>query len=183
MRAAAVREMAPLAEKSDMAEQQRLCEQLAMQIRTEPDPLVRQEIQNTISEYSTPLALRMLIAGLSDEDREVRLTCCYRLAERGEEAVDALRKVVESDAEIDVRLAAIDGLGKTRSAANVAALAPALDDRDPAVQYAAVQALKTASGEDLGNDVRAWQQFVAGEVPTPKAKVSVAQQVKQWSPF
>ncbi len=183
MRAAAVREMAPLAEKSDLAEQQRLCEQLATQIRTEPDPLVRQEIQNTVSEFSTPLALRILTAGLNDEDREVRLTCCYRLAERGEESVDALRKAAASDTDIDVRLAAIDGLGKTQSAANVAALAPALSDRDPAVQYAAVQSLKTASGEDFGNDVRAWQQYVAGEVPAPQAKASVAQQVKQWSPF
>lgn len=184
MRMAAVREFGPRARNADAAEQQRLCEQLALQIQTEPDPLVRQEIQNTVAEFSTPLALKMLLAGLQDDDLSVRLTCCYRLAERGDPAaIGPLRTALETDHELDVRLAAIDALGKIRSTESVSALGVALADRDPAVQYAGVQALKTASGQDLGNDVAMWQQYVSGEHPAIKPEVSVAERVKQWSPF
>lgn len=184
MRMAAVREYGPRARNADAAEQQRLCEQLAQQIQTEPDPLVRQEIQNTVAEFSTPLALKMLLAGLQDDDLSVRLTCCYRLAEKGDPAaIGPLRMALETDSELDVRLAAIDALGKIRSTESVTALGVALADRDPAVQYAGVQALKTASGQDLGNDVAAWQQYVSGGNPNIKPEVSVAERVKELAPF
>lgn len=184
MRMAAVREFGPRAEKADAVEQQRLCEQLALHIQTEPDPLVRQEIQNTVAKFSTPLALKMLLAGLQDDDLNVRLTCCYRLGERDDaSAIGPLRTAVETDHELDVRLAAIDALGKIHSTESVAALGVALADRDPAVQYASVQALKSASGQDLGNDVAVWQQYVSGETPAVKPEISVAQRVKEWSPF
>lgn len=184
MRMAAVREIGPRARNADTAEQQRICEQLAMHIQTEPDPLVRQEIQNTVAQFSPPLALKMLLAGLSDENLDVRLTCCYRLGERGDVgAIGPLRKILETDDELDARLAAIDALGQIESTETVAALAIALEDRDPAIQYAGVQALKVASGQDFGNDVRAWQQYVSGETPQAKPPVSIAEKVKQWSPF
>ena len=170
MRMAAVREIGPRASNADTAEQQRLCEQLAMHIQTEPDPLVRQEIQYTVAEFSVPLALNMLLAGLNDENLDVRVTCCNRLGERGDTgAIGPLRKILETDDELDARLAAIDALGKIDSTETVAALATALDDSDPAVQYAGVQALKSASGEDFGNDVRSWQQYVSGETPPGEA--------------
>ena len=184
MRMAAVKEFGPRANNADPFEQQRLCEQLARQIQSEPDPLVRQEIQNSAAQFSTPLALKMLLAGLQDDDLNVRLTCCYRLAERGDvAAIGPLRTALETDRELDVRLAAIDALGKIHSTESVAALGLALADRDPAVQYAGVQALKTASGQDLGNDVTAWQQYVSGGNPSIKPEISVAQRVKEWSPF
>lgn len=183
MRMSAVREIGARADKADMAEQQQICEQLARQIQTEPDPLVRLEIQDTIAGFQAPLAQRMLVAGLKDEDVDVRLTCCYRLAERAELAtVGPLRETLNSDPELDVRLAAIDALAKIQSTETVSALGTALQDRDPAVQYAAVQALKTATGEDLGNDVATWQQYVAGQLPE-KPEISVAERVKQFSPF
>jgi hypothetical protein len=184
MRMAAVQEIGPRAEKADAAEQQRLCEQLAQHIQTEPDPLVRQEIQKTVAQFSTPLALKMLQAGLNDEHLDVRLTCCKRLGERGNvAAVGPLRKVLETDKELDARLAAIDALGQIKSTETVAALALALDDRDPAIQYAGVQALKTATGEDFGGDVSSWQMYVKGETPPPKPPVSIAARAKEWSPF
>lgn len=183
MRMATVREIGARADKADMVEQQQICEQLARQIQTEPDPLVRLEIQNTIADFKAPLAQRMLIAGLKDEDTDVRLTCCYRLAERAELAtLGPLRQAMTSDPDLDVRLAAIDALARIESSETVAALGTALNDRDPAVQFAAVQALKSASGEDLGNDVAAWQQYVAGQTPS-QPEISVAERVRQFSPL
>lgn len=181
---AAVREMAARADDLDTAEQSRLTEQLATQIRTEPDPLVRQAIQQTIAEYSTPLARDVLIAGLNDDDLDVRLACCRKLGERTETAaINPLRQVLENDDQLDVRLAAVDALGKIPSTESVAALAQALKDRDPAMQYAGVQALKAISGQELGNDVQTWLQYAEGKQPQISPEVSVAERVRRYSPF
>ncbi len=183
MRMATVSEIGARASKADSAEQQQICENLARQIQTEPDPLVRQEIQNTVAEFSAPLAEKMLIAGLSDEDVDVRLTCCFRLGERASvTTIGPLQQAVQSDSELDVRLAAIDALANIPGQATVPALGAALDDRDPAIQYAAVQALKSASGKDLGNDVAAWQEYVASGASV-QPEVSVAERIQQASPF
>lgn len=170
MRMASIREMAPRARDADEAEQQRLCEQLAQQIRTEPDPIVRKTIQETIGEFDAPLAEAVLLAGLNDDDRDVRAACCRILGRRREtEAIAPLTKLVGSDPELDVRLAAVDALGAMNDRAAIAGLSAALKDRDTAMQYAGVEAMKSITGEDLGNDVQAWRQYAdraaGGEAP------------------
>ena len=184
MRVAAVQEMAAQADDIDSTEQIRLSEQLASQIQTEPDPLVRKAIQETIAEYSTPLASQVLLAGLNDEDLDVRLICCNKLGQRAEStSIPSLRAVIENDKDLDVRLAAVDALGKIKSAESVSALAIAVNDRDPAMQYAGVMALQAVSGQDLGNDVQAWRDYAAGKEPRIAPKVSVAERIKRYSPF
>ena len=79
MRMASIREFGPRGRDADAAEQARICEQLAQQIRTEPDPIVRKTIQETIGEFNTPLANAVILAGLNDDDRDVRVTCCRLL--------------------------------------------------------------------------------------------------------
>ncbi|MCA9229914.1 MAG: HEAT repeat domain-containing protein [Planctomycetales bacterium] len=184
MRVAAVREMGAQADDIDAAEQARLSEQLANQIRTEPDPLVRRAIQETVAEYSTPLAQQMLLAGLNDDDLDVRLACCLKLGERADPSTVAqLQEVLKNDEELDVRLAAVDALGKIRSSESVAALGIAVNDRDPAMQYAAVQSLQAVSGLELGNDVQVWREYAAGKQPQISPQLSVAERIKKYSPF
>jgi hypothetical protein len=162
MRVAAIREMAPRSESADSAERLELCQQLASQIMTEPDPIVRRAIQETIAEIDHPLALDVLKAGLADDDREVRLTCCRMLAKRGDSsAAGVLAAAARNDRDIDVRLEAVSALGTLKTDDSVRALAGALKDRDPAMQYAAVEAMRAATGKDLGNDVEAWRQYAA----------------------
>ncbi|MEM8945692.1 MAG: HEAT repeat domain-containing protein [Planctomycetota bacterium] len=180
MRIAAIQEIAARAKDADADERQKLTEQLATQIQTEPDPLVRQAIQAAMAEMSTDLARDVLIAGLQDDDLDVRLTCCEGLGREADPSViSALRVALETDEELDVQLAAIDALGQIRSPQSVAALATAVNDRDPALQYAGVQALKAVSGKDLGNDVTAWRQYAASEQP----EISLAERPQGWSPF
>ena len=180
MRMSAITEIGLRAADADAAEQQRVTEQLATQIQTEPDPLVRRAIQASIGKMSTSLASDVLIAGLQDEDLDVRLTCCESLGEHPDpRVISALQIALETDKELDVKLAAVDALGKIHSPQSVAALAKAVNDRDPALQYAGVQALKSVSGQDLGNDVTAWRQYAASEQPA----ISVAQRPGGWSPF
>lgn len=163
MRVSSIREIGARAGKADADEQDRMTQQLATQIQTEPDPLVRQAIQESISEYPTALARQVLIAGLQDEDIDVRITCCQRLGGRSDDTVvGSLRAVLEREEELDVKLAAIDALGRIQTSESLAAIGVALNDRDPAMQYAAIEALKSVSDQDLGNDVVAWREFVNG---------------------
>jgi HEAT repeat protein len=184
MRIAAIREAGARARDTDEVEQTKSIDELVAQIRTERDPLVRRAIQEAVSEHSTALARDVLIAGLKDDDTDVRLTCCQKLGQRGEpEAVAPLKDLLESDTNLDVRLAATDALGKINTPESIAALSLAVKDRDPALQYAGVEALKNLSGQDLGNDVKAWQQFTEQGVAPASTKESVADKVRRYSPF
>ncbi|MCC6494249.1 MAG: HEAT repeat domain-containing protein [Pirellulales bacterium] len=171
MRMASIREMGPRGRDADPEEKQRLCEQLVQQIRTEPDPIVRKTIQETIGQFDTPLANAVILAGLNDDDRDVRIACCRLLAERKDsQAVAPLSKLVSADPELDVRLAAVEALGATNDEAAIPGLAAALKDRDTAMQYAGVEAMKSVTGKELGNDVLAWRQYAdrvtGGEAPS-----------------
>ena len=120
----------------------------------------------------------LLLAGLNDEDRDVKVVCCRLLGKRKEpKAVDPLANLVAKDADLDVRLAAVDALGAMETKASVAGLAAALKDRDPAMQYAGVEAMKKVAPdqEDLGNDVQAWRSY-ADSVIAPAPAASIATQ-------
>lgn len=184
MRISAIQESASRATNGDSTEQQRLVEELAMQIRTESDPLVRAAIQESLGDIQVPLARDVLIAGLNDDDLDVKLICCRKLGDRGEpENVPVLRKLLEGGEVLDVKLAATDALGNIRSTESVKTLSIALKDRDPALQYAGVEALKQLSDQDFGNDVAAWQKFAEAGQITVKSEISVAESVMQMSPF
>jgi len=184
MRIAAIQEAGAQADGTDSAEQGQLVEQLALQIRSETDPVVRRSIQQSVAKFRTPLAREVLLAGLNDEDRDVQIVCCLSLVgQQNARVVEALGGVLKSESDDDVRMAAVDALGHIQTPESVAALAMALKDRDPAMQFAGVRALKGASGQDLGNDVAAWQEYVAGPNPKIVPRTSMAERVKQWSPF
>jgi HEAT repeats len=177
MRMASIREFGPRGRDADAAEQASICEQLAQQIRTEPDPIVRKTIQETIGEFNSPLANAVILAGLNDEDRDVRMTCCQLLGRRGDQnAIAPLAKLVSADAELDVRLAAVDALGEMKTPAAIQGLAAALKDRDPAMQFAGVESMKKVSGQDLGNDVEAWRQYADNALGGSQATTAVAAQ-------
>ncbi len=184
MRIAAIQETGAQANNTEDAEQTQLVEQLAMQIRSESDPIVRRAIQQNVAKFRTPLAREMLLAGLNDEDRDVRIVCCLSLAlQQDARVVEALHEVLKSEPDSDVRMAAVDALGHIQTPESIAALAVAIEDRDPAMQYAGVRALKGASGQDLGNDVATWREYVAGPNPQIVPRTSVAERLQQWSPF
>ena len=184
MRVSTVREMGARAEEGGQLEQQQMTETLAAQIRTEPDPLVRRAIQEEVGGIDLPLAKEMLLAGLNDTDADVRVVCCRMLGHWATEStIGALQQVIQQDDDIDVRLAAVDALGNIRSSRSVQALAVALADRDPAMQYAAVGAIKTASGQNFGNDVQKWRQYAESDNPQILPAVTMAQRMKDYMPF
>ncbi len=183
MRVDAVREFAAKSTGADSPEQRQITDQLARQIQVEPDPLVRQAVVTSIAAYKTPMAQQVLEAGLGDDNAAVRVACCRSLGKRAETAsVASLANALRSDKDQEVRMAAAEALGKINSPESIKALAVALDDRDPAMQYAGVQSLKSITGKDYGPDVKAWRQVAAGENP-PEHAPSIAERLRKTKLF
>jgi hypothetical protein len=186
MRMDAVRDFRSKATGVDTPEQREIVNQLARQIQVEPDPLVREAIVDTIAEFRTPLAAQVLEAGLADDDLGVRRHSCQALGRRGDPAaVPVLARVLNDEKDIDVRLAAVKALGDINSPDAYTALAVAMEDRDPAMQYAGVQSMKAISGKDFGGNVSTWVQYAKGQAPQPTegAETSVARRLRDLAPF
>lgn len=185
MRMDAVREIAQQGTGLDDPEQRELTDQLARQIQIEPDPLVREAIVDAMAEFGTPMSSQVLEAALSDTDPQVRRKCCVALGKRGDAAsVELLAQVVSTEPEHEVRIAAVDALGKIKSPESIKALSVALEDSDPAMQYAGVRSLQSVTGRDYGGDVSAWLDYArGGEELAPERETSVAERIKSLSPF
>jgi len=184
MRAEALEQFGMRSTGVDSPEQREITDQLARQMQVEPDPLVRRAVVGAIAEFRTSMAQQVLEAGMADEDMAVRVACCQALGRRGEAvSVASLANALRSDENIDVRLAAAEALGKIKSPEAMPALAAALDDRDPALQYVGVQSLKSITGKDYGPDVETWRQVAAGGTPPPAEAPSIAERLRSASPF
>jgi HEAT repeat protein len=170
----------------DTPEQQQLVGDLARQIQSEPDPLVREAIVKSVSRFQTPLAAQVLSAGLKDTDPLVRRRCCQLIGERSEASqAAALASVLQSDSDLDVKIEAVRALGHIQSPETTAALIGALESEDPALQFAGVESMKKVSGKDYGGDVRAYLAYAKGETPVSdqENQTSVASRLRRFSPF
>jgi HEAT repeat protein len=157
---AELKELAKKAPKSTPEEQERVSKDLASRIQREQDPLIRQQIVRTLAVYNTPMSSAVLQAAVGDNDADVRIAACQAWAKRkGPEAVEHLSRVIASDTNVDVRLAATRALGETGERGAIAPLSEALVDADPAMQHRAVESLRKVTGQDFGGDVNAWRQY------------------------
>jgi HEAT repeat protein len=183
------------AAKSDAETKHRIALQLAEMIRKEKDPssrdpmsrnplnldpLIRVEIIRVLAEYPDPAGDAVLKNALNDPDADVRIAACDSWGKRGDaQAVPLLAPMLSGDVNKDVRLAAARALGKIKDQQSVQALGDALLDSDPAMQYRAVMSLKEVTGQNLGNNVDRWRQYVKeGHVP-PAEPTSIAEKIKK----
>lgn len=185
-RIAAIRASAAQSTGVDSPEQQAIVTKLIEPLANEPDPLVRQATLEATGAFATPLATRALVAGLQDTDAHVRQTCCTQLGRRsGQAIIGPLTAVARSDDDFDVRVAATRALGQTDSTGKE--LVALLKDRDPAMQLAAVEAMRQLTGRDLGGDVAAYVALAEGRGPQAPAAVSSEPRVAKnrfgWLPF
>lgn len=175
-------ELAELRDGADAlspAEQTRLATQMSRVIASDPSPLYRVQLVRTLAEFETPVAAEGLKTALKDDDANVRVAACEAWSRRGgEQAVQVLAGVVGSDTDLDVRLAATRELAKFPQQSAVTALGLALNDSDPALQYRAVQSLKAVTGQELGDDVPAWREYIASGRTITRDEPSVAERLR-----
>jgi hypothetical protein len=162
-------------------QRQRFSRDLVRRLESTHDPLLREQTVRTLGALATPEADDALRRAGADHDPDVRVAACEAWQRRGgPAAVAALGHILSEDGDVDVRLAATRALEKMASPEAVRALAVALDDSDPALQYRAVQALRSVSGQDFGSDLDAWRQFAStGNLPQ-RPPSSLAQRLFPW---
>jgi HEAT repeat protein len=174
-----LRELGKHGHELDPAVQERTAADLARVLNVESDPVMRAEILRAVARFNSPTATAMVVRGLDDAEREVRIAACEALAAgKPPQAAERLAATLTSDVDIDVRLAAAKALGALGDRQGVTALSLALEDPDPALQYQAVLSLSDLTGENLGKDVNAWRAYVqSGQAPPPP---SLAERVRGW---
>lgn len=180
-----IRQIADRSTGQDTPEQQAIVRELVASLAKEDDPLIRETILRTTSRFKTPLASQALLAGLADADPNVRQASCKMVAANPSAgAAEALARLAQGDDSFDVRVAAAKSLGSV--GARKEQLLPILEDPDPAMQLAGVEAMRAATGQDLGRDVAAYRALARGETPasvTPKEPTAVANRLPDWVPF
>ncbi|MGE0758709.1 MAG: HEAT repeat domain-containing protein [Pirellulaceae bacterium] len=174
----ALRTAAP---RLEPARQEQLAAEMAQLVQTDPNAMIRSEAVAVLGTLKGPAAIAALNAAVTDADRDVRIAACRAWGRvHSTDAVSVLSQVAEADADLDVRLVAIGELGTFQDPTVVQALGKALDDSDPAVQFRAVQSLKSSTQRDLGDSVPAWREFVQGKEPASDQTPSMVQRLYEW---
>ncbi|MCA9265432.1 MAG: HEAT repeat domain-containing protein [Planctomycetales bacterium] len=145
----------------------KFCDPLIETLGLESDPMIRERIVETLAQFPGDTPVRGFQAAMVDPDPHVRIAVCEAWSRRSAtEAVGPLVSLVNEDADVDVRLAAAQALGKFNDTTSLRALGGLLDENDPTLQVAAIQSLQTASGQTIGNSVQQWREYLASRLPT-----------------
>jgi HEAT repeat protein len=136
----------------------------------DPDAAVRGQAVHSLWTIGAP-AVQALITALEHEDKNVRTSAIHALGRIGDvRAVKALNAVLD-DADPDVRKEVPMAVGNiaataklqgdstaTIQVANV--LVRALEKGDSATRQETIMTLQLLSGQDFGDDVRGWRQWL-----------------------
>lgn len=105
-----------------------------------PDPLIRAGAIASLGQSSSPEAIKAVMEGLKDKNKQVRLGSIYTLAALGTKAKSTVPELIIAlkDTEEDIRQGAAEALGQIRPLKEMVA---ALQDSDENVQSGAAYAL------------------------------------------
>jgi HEAT repeat protein len=161
------------------ADRERFAQQVLDLASNDPNPLIRAAAVQTLGKLSTPSVLPGLQMAARDAQKQVRVAACEAWGDAGGvQAMEALTELVRNDEDLDVRIAATEQLGRFQDPLVVSALGLALNDQNPALQYSAVESLRTSTGRDFGDSVPAWREYVAGRTPEPARSPSMVERLR-----
>ena len=166
------------AKKIGEQEREKITLELAELLKNERNSILRSSVVATLAELNNSRADRALLDSLEDESSLVRRAACHAIARRGGEAgVVELVRVMQSDDDQDVRLAAAEVLGRFRqNDVAIRALGVLLDETDPALQFQAMRSLESVTGKKFGNDVPAWRKYLTGGNP-PERRTNLVNRI------
>ena len=123
----------------------------------------RVAICRTLGELGRPEARGVILRATNDHDESaVRAAACRALGRVGApEDWTVLARVMASDSDLDCRIAAIEGLSmmKVADPRLDLQLVDRMEDTEPAIRLASLQAMKSLSGQDLGVEPAAWKKY------------------------
>ncbi|MEL7496853.1 MAG: HEAT repeat domain-containing protein [Planctomycetota bacterium] len=157
-----ISEMTQSAINAPIEDKQRVAESLDEFTERRHPLLLRLHAVKSMGQLNCPAAIESLKRLSSDNSADIRLAAIQAWQNMpADQAIPHLQKMLGSDTNIDVRLAATRALSNFSGQQAVAAISLALDDPDPALQVRATEALQKVTGEQLGRDVNAWQNYIA----------------------
>jgi hypothetical protein len=161
-----------------IASQSKMAEQLHQVIFRDPVVLLRLHAVDLLSELNCQESVDALRAAAKDRNLEIRVAAVKSLAHMPEnQAIPILQDAIGSDTNGDVRLAATQSLGAFSSSQTLNALAMAIDDKDPALQVAAIESLEKVTGQRFGTDALAWKSYLGNQQLGANSQPVVAEQV------
>lgn len=151
---------------SSIDQQQRVAQNLAEILHRDSVLLLRLHAVKLLGELDCPAAVQALVDASHDHTSDIRIAAVNAWSKMPtDEAIPHLQEMIGSDTDTDVRLAATRALGNFSGQKAVAAISLALDDRNPALQLRAAESLQKVTGEQLGRDIGAWQNYVRNVIP------------------
>lgn len=163
-------------------EQRQVATQLNKLIQEEANNVVVLQAVRTLGALTIPEAAEGLQQAARHASPDVRVVACEAWRHRGgPEAREQLTQIVNSDTDVDVRVSAARQLAYFRDTDSIRALGIALDDPNPALQFRAVESLKVITGQNYGDNVVAWREFVAGGQAKPGPGPSWAARMVGWT--
>ncbi|QDU74944.1 putative lyase [Bremerella volcania] len=150
---------------------------IAKALPEEKNEVIRVHMLRSLAKLNTPEAFAAMKSSIYDSAADVRREAVVALGEsKNPEAIDALADVLIRDRDYDVRIAAATALGQYKTQKAKEALVPALDARDPAMRFAAIESLRRTSNVDYQGDTAKWREFAMGGNPEPPP-YSIADQI------
>jgi hypothetical protein len=155
---------------------------LAGLVTRDKSPQMRQWAVRTAGKVPAPAALDVIRLGAKDKHIKVRMAASEALRGRSEpEAIELLAALARGDVDDNVRLSAIESLGKQSSTLANEVIRESLENEDPIFRLTAIAALRARSGVDYGDDPNAWIAYLEGNPGESKNRfVDMLQQYNPW---
>ena len=153
-------------------------------IKSDPDANCRAVAVASVGKYKSESAGYALNLALTDKVKYVRIAACHawKTHPNPKMGADALNRLLLSETDKDVSLAATQALQVCGNPSSNEALNRMLETADPALQIAAMNSLG-AIHHSACRDVSQWRQFCKGEIQSPgepQKKESIAETLQFW---
>ncbi len=153
-------------------------------IKSDPDANCRAVAVESVGKYKSDSSAFALNLALTDKVKYVRIAACHawKTHPNPKMGADGLNRLLMSENDKDVTLAAVQALQVCGDPSSNDALNRMLETADPALQIAAMNSLG-AIHHSACRDVDQWRQFCKGEIQTPgepQKKESVAGALQFW---
>lgn len=152
-------------------------------VKHDPSPEMRREAVLALGSVSSTQSATIIQYAANDSAAKVRMAVCQAIARQSEQiAYPVLQKMLKDEDEDGVRKEAVLALGNFNSTESRGMLTAVLQEKSPAMQFVATEALEKSTGMHYGGNVAKWKSYLAGETPEADTP-SIAERAADWIKF